>query len=266
MVRANDFDSRVDLFHTMQTQSEFQVALRAVAGEVLRDARSSAPILVDLGSGPGGLPRLALSRSRIPGADEMVPIALGVALDTSFAMCQRANVLGGGVRAVCADAMSLPFRSGSIDVVTATNCLFLLPDPRAGAREIARILKPGGRFVTVNPTDRNRPIEMKRWLAIQRLGAPSPQIFEGWSHAAESHDAPAAGTIALWLGEAGLELRAMRLLFDGLASLVVAARSPDAIVEPAREAAPHRIPLTSVSREATKTGSAKKQSAKKRPE
>jgi SAM-dependent methyltransferase len=44
------------------------------------------------------------------------------------------------------DAEDLPFEDGSFDVVLSTFGNMFAPDHRAAAREIARVVKPGGRF------------------------------------------------------------------------------------------------------------------------
>ncbi len=56
------------------------------------------------------------------------------------------------VRAEVADAADLPLQAGSIDTVLAIHMLYHLPDPEAGVREFARVLKPGGAVaVVLNP-------------------------------------------------------------------------------------------------------------------
>jgi SAM-dependent methyltransferase len=60
-------------------------------------------------------------------------------------------------------AEHLPFRSGSIDLVTANMVLEHLVDPLAVFREIARVLRPGGAFVFVTP---NRAHPVIRLLAL----------------------------------------------------------------------------------------------------
>jgi len=45
------------------------------------------------------------------------------------------------------DATALPYAEGSMDAVVLTTVLGEIPDPVAALREIARVLKPGGRLV-----------------------------------------------------------------------------------------------------------------------
>lgn len=55
----------------------------------------------------------------------------------------------GRVRLVQGDALALPFADASVDVVSIAFGLRNLPDYEAGAREMARVLRPGGRLVVL---------------------------------------------------------------------------------------------------------------------
>jgi SAM-dependent methyltransferase len=50
-----------------------------------------------------------------------------------------------------ADVTHLPFRDGAFDVVTHHSFLYLLTDREAGLAEMARVLKPGGAYVILEP-------------------------------------------------------------------------------------------------------------------
>lgn len=89
-----------------------------------------AKSVLDLGS--GGSPYRGLFPS---------PTGLYVRLDVDPA--RRPDVAGRAER--------LPFREGAFDAVIATQILGLVDDPRAVAREIARVLRPGGRAIVTLP-------------------------------------------------------------------------------------------------------------------
>ncbi|HQU17762.1 MAG TPA: ubiquinone/menaquinone biosynthesis methyltransferase [Fimbriimonadaceae bacterium] len=79
-------------------------------------------------------------------------------------------------RLALADACRLPFRAGSFDVVTVGWGLRNLADLDAGLIEAARVLRPGGRIVSVDmAVPRNRLIRgVSRWLGVAvlpRIGA-----------------------------------------------------------------------------------------------
>jgi ubiquinone/menaquinone biosynthesis C-methylase UbiE len=52
-----------------------------------------------------------------------------------------------------ADALRLPFLPQSFEMVTASNVLYLLPDPLPALHEFSRVLKPGGVLAMLNPSE-----------------------------------------------------------------------------------------------------------------
>jgi ubiquinone/menaquinone biosynthesis methyltransferase len=79
-----------------------------------------------------------LARRRAPGLRV-------VGADFSFQMLAR-GVEKTRLPASQADALALPFRAGSFDLVTVTFGVRNLDDWRAGLAEMARVLRPGGRM------------------------------------------------------------------------------------------------------------------------
>ncbi|CAM3189243.1 demethylmenaquinone methyltransferase [Stackebrandtia soli] len=89
---------------------------------------------LDLGAGSGvSTAELARSGASVIGAD----ISLG--------MLKVGR--GRGVPLLAADALALPFADESFDAVTISFAIRNLHDVEAGLREMARVLKPGGRLV-----------------------------------------------------------------------------------------------------------------------
>jgi len=74
-----------------------------------------------------------------------------VGVDASAAMiaaaCRRARQDGIEIGFVVGDARSLPFAAGSFDLVTAITILCFVGRAAPAFREIARVLRPGGRTV-----------------------------------------------------------------------------------------------------------------------
>lgn len=102
--------------------------------------------ILDLGCGTGQfLPRL---RSAFPTAGL-------IGADLSEAMLARANerfpsVPNSGQRSgglLRTDAMTLPIRDGSIDVITCSESFHWYPDQERALEEMARVLTPGGRLI-----------------------------------------------------------------------------------------------------------------------
>lgn len=133
--------------------------LRHVA-EALREAPVSrpdepgarAPVVLDLATGTGDL---ALGTARL------APHAEVIALDISRPMLQRAAARaraelpalpgkGGRVHFIAASIADIPLQDASVDLVTAGYGLRNAPRLEAALDEIARVLRPGGRLVTLD--------------------------------------------------------------------------------------------------------------------
>jgi|tagenome__1003787_1003787.scaffolds.fasta_scaffold20984618_3 SAM-dependent methyltransferase len=99
--------------------------------------------LLDLGTGTGLLARMAAARG-----------ANAVGIDHSAGMLGQAQAsadrdgVGSRTQFVAMDAEALDFDNESFDVTVSLFVLRHLPNPLAGAREMYRTLKSGGRLVT----------------------------------------------------------------------------------------------------------------------
>ena len=96
-----------------------------------------------------------------------------------------------GVRFEWADALQLPYDAGRFDAVTVGFGVRNLADLDRGLREMARVLKPGGRAGDPrdHPADagrRSRPSTRSGSTASCRCSAPSPSDPEAYSYLPES--------------------------------------------------------------------------------
>jgi len=99
-------------------------------------------VVLDIGSGSG---TDALIASRMVGSSGEV-----IGLDMTRAMRERlqqnaAEMGADNVRVVDGNAEEIPLPDESVDVVTSNGVLNLVPDKEKAAREIYRVLRPGGR-------------------------------------------------------------------------------------------------------------------------
>lgn len=109
---------------------------RAAAALQLR----SATRLLDVACGPGNF--------TAPLAEQLSTGSLAVGFDISEPMLSRAVQDNSGPRTcyVRGDARDLPFGDETFDAVACFGALYLIPDPFRVAREMIRVLRPGGRI------------------------------------------------------------------------------------------------------------------------
>jgi SAM-dependent methyltransferase len=155
---------------------------------------------LDLGCGDG-----ARTLANLPPAS--------VGLDVSRRQCELAR--DAGHRVVQGEMTRLPFADDAFDAVTAYHSVFHVPRAEHGAvyREVARVLRPGGRLLATVGSGRSESVR-RGWL-----GTGESMLF--------STPGPEA-TVDL-LGEAGLSVVWQRRVsdpFGGAVPMVLAALDP----------------------------------------
>jgi len=139
-------------------------------------ALAPAELVADIASGPG---TTALLLAREFGVD-VVGIDLAEPAVAAANARASASGLGERVHFYPGDAELLPLPDGSVDAVMCECAWCTLPDKAAGAAEMARILKPGGRLgitdVTLDP-DRLDPelASIAGWVACIADAQPLAQ-------------------------------------------------------------------------------------------
>lgn len=121
-------------------------------------------VVADLGCGPG-TSAIEIARRR----PEAQVIGLDIARRMVTKARRRARGAGlppGRLDLARADATRLPFRSGSVDVITGHSFLYQVPDRAATLAEGLRVLRPGGQIVLMEPND--RPTSLRRVLQVGR--------------------------------------------------------------------------------------------------
>jgi ubiquinone/menaquinone biosynthesis C-methylase UbiE len=138
---------------------EEKAGLREMRSELLADA-SGRTLEVGAGTGlnlehwPDAVTELVLTEPFGPMADQL-----------------RAKVAASGREAEVVEAPgeALPFPDDCFDTVALTLVLCTVPDPAAALREIARVLKPGGRFLFLEHVRAEEP-GLAKWQ--DRLHGP----------------------------------------------------------------------------------------------
>jgi SAM-dependent methyltransferase len=112
---------------------EYTEQILPLAAELLTGARD----VLDVGTGEGQIARLACS-----GGSERV-----IGVDPTRAQVVEAARRGGGPIYTRADAAALPLTAESFDAVVACLVFEHITDVDDAIREVARVLRPGGRFL-----------------------------------------------------------------------------------------------------------------------
>jgi SAM-dependent methyltransferase len=158
--------------HVAVYEEVFEPLTNVFAGRALDhlDLRSGDR-LIDVGAGAGGAALIAAAR----GCDVM-------AIDASPRMVTRiakraksAAGISGRVHADIMDGMALGLPNGGFDAALSVFGVILFPDADLGMRELARVLKPGGRAAIVTWTETERHELAARLLAaIAAVRGPQP--------------------------------------------------------------------------------------------
>jgi ubiquinone/menaquinone biosynthesis C-methylase UbiE len=88
-------------------------------------------------------------------------------------LLEEAEKRGHAVRAAVGEVDALPLGEGAFDLAMANFVLYFLADVAAGARELARVVRPGGRLlVAVHSGAARVPVIELHYRALDRLGVP----------------------------------------------------------------------------------------------
>jgi demethylmenaquinone methyltransferase/2-methoxy-6-polyprenyl-1,4-benzoquinol methylase len=212
----NRIAPRYDLLNRLMSGG-LDRAWRSVAADVA-DLRPGGRAL-DLCTGTGDL-ALALAERVGPGGEV-------VGVDFAEAMLERARAKAAGrpvtARFELADALALPFPDGSFDAATVAFGARNLDDLDAGLREMARVVRPGGRVVVLEITTprRLRPF-YELWFdrVVPRLGALVARDRAAYTYlpASVRRFPPPAG-LAARMAAAGLGEIRWRLFAGGIVAL-----------------------------------------------
>lgn len=154
------------------------------AGAVLsfgQDPRWRRAMVAQVGAGPSdrvldvatgtGMVAAALVRRyrcRVVGLDQSPEM-----LAAAEARLRASRDLGSRIELVRGEAESLPFTDGEFDHLTFTYLLRYVEDPAATLRELARVVKPGGRVASLEFMLPPNQVARALWRVYGRLGLPT---------------------------------------------------------------------------------------------
>ncbi len=155
-----------------------------------------------------------------------------IATDFALPMLRRGagKTTAAGARIAAADTLQLPLRSQSMDGAIVGFGLRNLVDPRAGVRELARVLKPGARLVVLDlTTPAFAPLRaaylfyfLKVLPLIGRVVSGHPSAYTYLPDSVGQFPPP--GELVRWFSDAGLSDCGAQLLTGGIAAITWGAR------------------------------------------
>ncbi|MEO0179788.1 MAG: ubiquinone/menaquinone biosynthesis methyltransferase [candidate division WOR-3 bacterium] len=147
-----------------------------------------------------------------------------IGLDGDMNMLRAMRLKAPHIPSVIADALCLPFRDGSFDSVTVAWGMRNLPDRRQALREIARVLRPGGRLIVLDSVLPENPairllfrVYARFWIPfLARLLRTDPSAYSYFARSVEGFGP--RGNFLKEMGEVGFEgARAIALSFGLIA-------------------------------------------------
>ena len=193
--------------------------------ELVRRALPAGRCL-DLGCGTGDLTEAVLAgdpQARVTGFDLTRTMLQGARARLSLAaLAPRARLAQG-------DGERLPFANGAFDTVVSSFVMRNVGDRAAAYREVARVLRPGGRFLQLELAKPENALVREAYLLYFREGMPRlaglfSRQHESFQYLAESLDRwPQPGEVAREIEAAGFaKVEQAQLLFGGVAIQVAA--------------------------------------------
>lgn len=158
--------------HVAVYEAVFEPLTNAFAARALDELHlRQGERLIDVAAGSGGASLMASAR----GADVLAVDASWQMTARTAARAAELPAAAGHVQAVMMDGTSLALPDASFDAAISVFGIILFPDADLGFREIARVLKPGGRFVTVGWTELERyELAARLIAAVTTVRGPQP--------------------------------------------------------------------------------------------
>ena len=156
-------------FLELQTQTGWGAMLRSFATWL--DPKP-ASLILDVGCGPGLLPAIFAENG-----------CLALGIDSSCDMFHDSL----HPDLVVADALAFPLKPSTFNLLTASNLLFLLPDPLSALKEMVRLLAPNGEIALLNPSKKMSVSAAKALADKRNLEGLAHETLLNYAARAERH-------------------------------------------------------------------------------
>ena len=177
-----------DYFLELQTNTGWGAMLRSFASWL--DPKP-ASLILDVGCGPGLLPAIFAQNG-----------CRTIGIDSSFEMFRDAL----HPDLALADIYNLPLKPSTFHFITASNLLFLLPNPLSALKEMTRFLAPNGEIAILNPSEK-MSVSAATSLADERnLDGLARETLLNYAARAERHHRWSEGDLRKLFAAAKLEL------------------------------------------------------------
>ncbi len=149
-------------------------------------------LTLDVGTGPGLLPTIFTQAGCC---------AFGVDLEPE--MFKPAPLHS---EVAVADSLDLPFPSQTFDLVTASNLLFLLPQPIDALSEMTRLVSAEGQIAMLNPSEYLNVDAATKFADQRDLDGLARDTLLNWAARAEKHNQWTESQLRVNFASIGLEL------------------------------------------------------------
>ena len=154
--------------------------IEVALGAAIRDCRIMLPTeeILDVGTGAGGYLHLFVGLGAIPNRCH--------GIDLVAERIRQASMIYPEADFRVGDACDLPYADESFSLVSQFTCLCNIPDPAPAAREMVRVLRPGGHIIwfdlaRTKPTTITRPIPDPEELFPDMLCVWRRAVLHPWA-------------------------------------------------------------------------------------
>lgn len=218
---------RYDLMNRVMTGGRDVAWRKLTVQGALRGFAPGTARVLDLATGTGDL-AIALAEAgagEVVGADIAEPMLREASMKVRNRAENPGTVAGVPISWVVADGLSLPFEDNEFDALTVAFGLRNMPDYDAALREMARVLRPGGRVLVLEMTPLRAPVigplfDLYFTKVVPVVGGVLSGDYDAYRYLPASVAAfPPAGNLAAMMESAGFGRVSWRLLGGGTVAL-----------------------------------------------